>query len=505
MKRDWTSRSAIVIIGLILIALNLVGLNLFGRLDLTDDGVYSLSGASIDVIEGLEDPVTVTAYFSNELPAPYSSNRRFLKDKLDDYRAYGGSSFQYRFVDPKDDADMQQEAQRSQVPPVQIQVVESDNVQLKNAYMGVSIQYGGEKEAIPVLQDLSTLEYDLTSAMRRLTRSDTPTVGFLVGHGEPDLAKGHANLQQLLSRNYTVSEVTVKDGAFENPPAALVVNAPTDSLPDADLRALDSYIMTGGRVGFLLNRVSADLQAGQASLLSTGLETLLKTYGMGLEDNLVMDQKSSVVTVQRRQGFFNVQQQIPYPFFPIANSFNQDNTMVSRLRDVVFYFASSVDTSLAVPAGVTRESLVYSSPQSSTQKGFFFIQPVFEQASYSEGPFILASSFSGTFPSAYTSGLISQETRLVLVGDGDMLNESVIGNVPGNSEFGLNLVDWLVQDDALLSIRSKKIEARPLEAVSESFRPIVKYGNMLGPVLLVFLFGFLRWRRRKTRQIILAR
>ena len=70
MKRDWTSRSFILLLGLILVVINLIGLNLFIRTDLTDDGVYSLSDASIDLVEGLDDPVTVTAFFTADLPAP---------------------------------------------------------------------------------------------------------------------------------------------------------------------------------------------------------------------------------------------------------------------------------------------------------------------------------------------------------------------------------------------------------------------------------------------------
>lgn len=505
MKRDWTSRSAILIFGLILVVINLIGLNLFGRVDLTDDGVYSLSDASIDVVENLDDPVTVTVFFTDNLPVPYSSNRRFLNDKLDDYGAYGGRNFQYRFVDPNNDEKMREEAARFQIPPVQIQVIEKDNVQLRNAYMGLAIQYGGERETIPVIQNLATLEYDITSAVRRLTRDEAPRVGFLSGHGEPDPTEAMQGLYQNLSRNYTVEKTSITNGVIENPPAALLVVAPTDTIPSQDLRALDNYIMNGGRVGFLLNRVRADLQAGQASLLSTGLEDMLAAYGMGLEDNLIMDKQSSVVTVQRRQGFFNLQQQIPYPFFPISTSFNPDNMMVSRLRDVMFYFVSTVDTSLVLPEGVDRELLIYSSSQSSTQKGFFFIQPIFEQAEFSDGPFVMSADYRGVFPSAYDAGRTSLTTRLVLVGDGDFLNESIIGPVPGNTEFGLNLVDWLVQDEALLTIRSKKIEARSLDEVSDGLKPWIKYGNMLGPVLIVILFGLIRWRRRKSRQFIVIR
>jgi gliding-associated putative ABC transporter substrate-binding component GldG len=489
---------------LILVVVNLIGLNLFWRADLTDDDVYSLSEASIQTVENLDDPVTVTAFFTSDLPAPYSSNRRFLKDKLDDYRAYGGANFQYRFVDPRDDDALRDEATQYQIPPVQIQVVESDNVQLKNAYMGVAIEYGGERESIPVVQDLSSLEYDITSAIRRLTRDTTPRVGFLTGHGEPNPQQAMQTLQQRLSRNYTASTVSAADLA-EDPPEALLVVAPTDTVPNADLRAIDAYIQSGGKIGFLFNRVQADLQSGQASLLYTGLDSLLAAYGTGLSENLVLDQQSSVVTVQRRQGFFNVSQQIPYPFFPVASNFDRNNMMVNRLREVVFYFVSTVDTSLVQADGVQTDYLIKSSSHSSLQQGFFFIQPTMEQPQYSDGPYVLAAAYRGSFPSAFNPGQSSEPTRMVVVGDGDFINESIVGAIPGNMEFAQNIVDWLVQDEALLSIRAKKVAARSLEEISDGAKPWVKWGNMLAPVLIVMVFGLLRWRSKKSRQIIISR
>ncbi|MBO6574536.1 MAG: GldG family protein [Rhodothermales bacterium] len=505
MKRDWTSRSTILLVGAILVVVNLIGLNLFGRLDLTDDDVYSLSEASIDLVEDLEDPATVTAFFTANLPAPYGTNRRFLKDKLDDYRAYGGQNFQYRFVDPADEEDLRQDAQRLGIPPVQIQVIEADNVQFKNAYMGVAIEYGGERETIPVVQDLSTLEYDITGALRRLTRESQPQIGFLTGHGEPAPATDMQNLQQGLQRNYEVTTVSARGGALSASPAALIVAAPADSLNDDELQAIDAYIMQGGRAAFLLNRVDADLQAGQATSLSVNLEGLLATYGMGLQENLIMDRQSSPVTVQRQQGFFNIAQQIEYPFFPIATAFSDDNMMVSRLRDMMFYYVSEVDTSLALPEGVQREDLIYSSPNSARQQGFFMIQPTGQQIPMDDGPFVLGAAYTGSFPSAYTNGLVSEPTRLVLVGDGDFVNERVVGANQGNISFALNMVDWLVQDDALLTIRAKTVAPRNLDPVSDGVRPWIKYGTMFGPVLLVILFGLLRWQRRRSRQIVLVR
>ena len=506
MKRDWSSRTAILLVGLILIVINVIGLNIFQRFDLTDDDVYSLSDASIDIVENLDDPVTLTAFFTEGLPGPLSTNRRFLKDKLDDYRAYGGQNVQYRFVDPGDDEALREEANKFRIPEQQIQVIESDAVQFKNVFMGLAIQYGTEREVIPVIQDVSTLEYDITGAIRRLTRESLPSVGFLTGHGEPAPAQALRTLYAQLDQNYEAKSITVNDSLpiLSDAPDALIIMAPTDSFPDHHLQAIDQYLMDGGRLAFLLNKVSANLQSGQATPLSVGLDGILGSYGINIAQNLIMDTQSSAVTVQQQQGFFTVNRQIEYPFFPIASNFNNENLMVNRLSNMMFYFASAIDTSSTLPSTVNYEPLISSSENSQLQEGFFMIQPGIPGESFSGGPYTMAASYSGQFPSAFQTGTSSVDTRMIVVGDGDFLNESIVGPIPGNIEFGLNMVDWLVQDDALLAIRAKKIEPRALNPTSEGARPWIKYMNMLLPALIVVAFGLIRWRQRKSRQIILA-
>ena len=505
MKRDWTSRTALLLVGVILVIINIIGLNLFARVDLTDDKVYSLSEASIDLVENLDDPVTLKAFFTEELPAPYINYRRFLRDKLADYRAYGGANIQYEFVDPAEDEALQDEANRFRIPPVQIQVIESDNVQLKNAYMGLSIQYAGKREVIPVIQDLSSLEYDITSAIRRLSTEELPTVGFLTGHGEPPGQQAMQTYYNQLSRNYQPKSITVNDSLpmLSETPDALLIIAPTDSFPPHHLQAIDSYLVQGGKVGVLLNRVQADLQTGQAAPFDTGLEALLSHYGVVVSSNLLMDRQSSAITVQRQQGVFMMSQQIEYPFLPVSTSFNPDNMMVSRLSNMMFYFASTIDTSAVVPEELTFEPLIYSTSRSQLQEGFFMIQPeIAQQSALMDGPFVIGASYTGEFPSYYGEPNLSDQGRLVVVGDGDFLNETILGAIPGNIEFGLNMVDWMIQDEALLSIRSKKVEPRTLDETSEDIRPWIKNLNLFGPILLIVLFGLIRWRQRKGRQAL---
>ncbi len=505
MKRNWTTRTSLFMVGMILLLINLIGINLFFRLDLTDDAVYSLSDASIEMVRNLDDPVTFKVFFTKDLRPPFSSNLRFLQDKLEDYRAYGGQNIQYEILDPGDDEALRKEAGRFGIPPVQIQVVENDNVQIKNAFMGMAIEYAGKREVIPVIQDIASLEYDITVAVQKLTRSRTPVVGFLTGHGEPDPAEDMQGLNHGLQRNYEVHSVSLKDSTLSEEPDVLMVVAPTDSLPPALLKAIDGYIMGGGKAGFLLNRVATDLRKGQAHPSTTGLEDFLAHYGVHISPDLVMDRQSSSISVQRNMGGFLINQAIDYPFFPIIRNFNQDNQMVNRLREVVLYFASTIDTTAGLPSGVHFQPLLTSSEQSSVQKGYFSVQPMPLQAPLEGGPYVLAGAYSGTFPSVYHPGVVSAETRLVAVGDGDFINSTLLGqDIPGNDRLAQNIVDWLGQDEALLTIRSKSIEPRALEPVSESVRPLIKYFNILGPALLVLLFGLFRWRSKKNRQIILS-
>jgi hypothetical protein len=160
--------SAIAVVG-ILIALNVIGISLFGRADLTEDKRFTLSEASRDAVRSLETPVTVQAYFTKDLPPPYSTNARYVKDLLEEYYNASADNFRYEIVDPtgeETDADkekkkdvkqdifgrqvreatsMEKELQTLGIPPVQVRVNEDDKLEVKRAYMGIA---GGDGAAL---------------------------------------------------------------------------------------------------------------------------------------------------------------------------------------------------------------------------------------------------------------------------------------------------------------------------------------------------------------------
>ena len=501
-KRTQALIRVLLLLGIIALV-NIVSVRLFARFDLTDQGVFTLSEASRRLAEGLDDRVTVTAYFTEDLPAPYNATRRSVLDMLNEYRAYAGANLHFTFIDPVGDAG-EQEARQAGVPPVEVQIVEQDKFQVKRAFLGLVLQYEDRKETIPVVQNLGSLEYDLSSAVKRLTSRSKKRVGYTSGHGEVPIQQWQRAYQEL-GRNYDLAPVDL--AATSEVPAglaALLVIGPTTAFSDSSAAALDRFIMGGGTAAFLLNRMSVDLnsQYRLAQASDVGLDKLLESYGTRVNADLVRDQRCANITVMQQQGFFQIQSQVPFPYLPNAASFS-DNAVVKDLQSVIFFFASSVDTSFAASRGLTAEVLVRSSEKSGRATGMTLVDPFqkFQPADWTEQHLPLAAAVTGSFPSAFAGTALasaaskSPSTRIIVVGDGDFIKDDLAGS-RGNATFFNNIVDYLADDAGLITIRSKNIAQPPLDVVEDSTKQAIKLANLVGPPFLVIGYGLLRWRRR---------
>jgi ABC-type uncharacterized transport system involved in gliding motility auxiliary subunit len=160
----------------VIVLVNIVGITLFFRADLTRDKIYSLSQASRDVVATLSEPLSIKVFFSKNLPAPYNNTERYLMDLLGEYSARGGKYFNYTFynVTPKEDT-LTQNADENRnmagdygIQPVQIRIMENDEIKFKNAYMGLVIIHGDLIEKIGTITSTNGLEYQLTTAIQKL-------------------------------------------------------------------------------------------------------------------------------------------------------------------------------------------------------------------------------------------------------------------------------------------------------------------------------------------------
>ena len=159
-----------------IVLINLVAATLFFRVDLTANRVYSLSKVSKKVVSTLKEPLTINVFFTSNLPSPYNTVEQYLKDLLGEYSLNANTYFNYRFYDVSAEGDIdaartetnRKLAQNYGINPVQIQVVEKDEMKFKKAYMGLVIIHGDMVERIPTITSTDGLEYKLTTSIQRL-------------------------------------------------------------------------------------------------------------------------------------------------------------------------------------------------------------------------------------------------------------------------------------------------------------------------------------------------
>ena len=532
IKYGGNTLAFVAIIFGILALINFLSTRRFIRADLTEDKRYTISKATKNVLDTLDDIVTITAYFSTN-PAEVAQIRRDIRDVLDEYNAFS-KRLQIDFVNPADfDDGQKQELRFKGIPEIQINVVKKDKAEIANVYMGISIGYSGKEEILPVVRSTANLEYELTSTILKVTTKEAKTVGFLTGHGEFDInAQNHQQFRQLLDKNaqgqYNLISVSLQDGkAVEDSVATLVVAGVNQPLTERDKYELDQFIMRGGRAIFLVDPIQMQPGTLQATPLITGLNDLLEHYGVKLGNNLLLDTKFHD-NARFQQGFMTVIQ--PYPYFVkiINPNFSKEHSITNQLEVLTLPWTSSLET--VSKEGITATPLAKTSEAGRSIQGYYNLMPNAPIPPNAESQvYTVAVALEGKFKSFYAGKEIpsvptpvdadntekgetpapaqeaetratkteSEQTQIVVMGTAQFLTQLR----PDGVDFFLNTVDWLTLGDALIGIRSHTITDRPLREVSEIEKNFIKYLCIVGIPLLVVLFGLLRYflKRRAKR------
>jgi ABC-type uncharacterized transport system involved in gliding motility auxiliary subunit len=483
-------RLGIGILAASLIVVNLLGSYIGGRVDLSPGNAYTLSPATRGLVRELDDIVTVKLFASRELPTEVALMKRDVDDLLRDLRSAGRGQVRIVERDPSDDDAARREAESIGIQPVQFNVIGQSELQVKQGYLGLAIQHGGETETIPFVQRSDDLEYRLVSAVRHLTRDKKPVVGLVVE------AQGQGvSFQELdaeLARSYEVRRIDLGDSTQPaKDVTALVLAGSPDTLPSAQLARLQAFLERGGSALVLAPGMQVSQQAPMAEPRKVAWNELLRPYGVQIRSDLTYDLLANEV-IPLPTDFGRVLQ--VYPFFIRAQStrmspINQD------LGAVVLTWASTIDTTGAGKGTVVP--LFMSSTAAGTFTTATSIAPTQDFPQTGLGQRLLGAV---VIPSDTAGG--TRRGRVAVVGSLDFATDRFVRTAQENLVFALNAVDWLAQDDALIAIRSKDRRPPPLLFRSPAEREGVKYANLIGLPLVVALVGLLRLvrRRRRTRE-----
>lgn len=518
-----------------LVLLNVAGLTYFSRLDLTRDKEFTLSEATQVALRHLKDPVTIRAYFTSDLPPPHSSQARYVRDLLESYYTEGHGKVRFEFIDPmaqasaedadkknqikqdvfgnavREATDMERELEEMGIPPVQVRVNQADKMEVKRGYMGLALSYQEKREVIPVVAETQGLEYDITSMIRRLAQEKNQKVAIVRGHEGDRQPLPINRALSALKEHYDLADVNLGEAGTLLPDAdALLVVGPATPFSDDEKRTIEAFIHAGHSAAFFLPPVHAQLQGLQAHDNEHNLGDMLSRWGVSVEPGLVLDAACATIGVQQQSGFMRVNQPVRYPFIAQIEQ-GEPGAVTQGVRDAVVGFAGPLKVTAPQGGNVHAQVLVRTSPKSWVTQPPFNLDPMQKWSPSAaelqsrdvvvalEGPMAQLPALKKGAQDAPAPQEPAANARVLVAATESLVQDDYMNK--GNDALLLNMMDWLLHDDSLLSVRARGMAAAPLNDVGEARRRSLKYGNILGLPMGFVALGALRWRRRQQRRL----
>lgn len=542
-----------LLVGMLVLVNLLVGLYYF-RIDLTEDQRFSLGEPTKKLLDHLNEELYVTVYLSGDFPTKFEKIEQAIEDKLIEMRQYAGSDFNYYFEDPTDmgsDSLNQitvKKLQEKGLNPMRIFDNENGQKVEKIIFPGAIIEYQGREIVVNLVkgntsthaddriaQSIGQLEYELANSIKLITQTERKRIAFIDGHGEPT----DPYFQDLFQEIARFSEVgrldlnTVKDLTQIKNLDLLVMVKPSKPFSEEDKFKIDQFLMHGGNLAFFIDPI--DLRPDtttQERIIGVprdlNLKDMLFTYGVRINADMVQD-------LQGARRPFQVDQNknyefYPFDFFPIITTFSK-HPSVKNSGPVLMKNVSTLDTVRA--DGIAKTPLMFTSQYTRVTGGNVFfeadqIKMQKDQSYYTQKNVPVAYLLEGLFASNFVfkpvpKGLKSNKklnksikpAKIFICGDGDVLINSVnpkngqtapLGAYPmtgeqfSNKETFTNIMDFVLDNAGINSLRTKDIKKRPLDKLkvqeNQKFWQVL---NVVVPLVLLLIFALVMYLVRRKR------
>lgn len=542
----------IVIIAVVLV--NVVSQQFYGRFDLTKDKRYTLSNAAIETVINVDSPIIIDVFLEGEFPSEFKRLRNETKQLLEEFKVHNPNII-YNFFNPtKDEENKEQivsQLTERGLQPYQINVKESGKTSQTIIFPWALASFEDYSVKIPLIknrlgnsqQDLVTnsvqhLEYAFADAFKKLTQDKEKRIAVLKGNGQLDDVYV-ADFLQSIREYYFIAPFTL-DSVAQQPQKTLeqlksfdlLISAkPSELFTEEEKLVLDQHLMHGGKSiwlteGIVMDRDSLYSERGSAVAIikDLNLNDFFFKYGIRINSNIVLDMYSSPIPLAVGEGNNMQVMPITWQYSPLAAS-NPEHPVTINLNLVKFDFASQIDT---LKNNLDKTVLLKSSPLSKLQGvpaliSLDIVTAEPDKASFNKGPQNLAVLIEGEFTSVYNNRVLpfeltnfkstGQNSKMLVIADGDVIKNDVLRNQPqdlsfdrsgnqpiGNKEFLLNAINYMLQDDGLVKLRSKEVAIAFLDP--ERIAPEKTKWQLIAvalPLLILAVFGLVFGYFRKQQ------
>ena len=524
------------------------------RIDLTEEGRYSLSEGTEGLLDQLDEPLLVKIYLEGEFPAGFERLKLESRYMLEEWSARNGNVF-FEFINPNQVENAQEfknQLATKGINAVQLQVSSKNGQSVLNVFPAAILSYREKEEVAILLEDvmvfdpaeqvnvsIQQLEFNLARSLSALLQDEKPKVAMITGHGELS-ALQTAGIGMALSEHYTVErfstqtykalpngEPDIEDlirrlNTFE----LAIIAKPTKPFSELDKYFLDQYAMGGGHLMWFIDGVHAEMDSlsygpdflAYPTYFDLNITDLLFKYGVRVNTDLIQDVRCAGINDRRNVN--------PWVYFPLFGA--TDHPSVANLNAIKGEFSSSLDT-LEAP-GIKKTALLQSSSNAkrvpaphTVSLEALYNRP--DPRSFNQSDLLSGILLEGVFESAYANRIApkaagaslpqlkqSNPTSMAVFSDGDLIRNQVnlinpelprgqpmpLGfdqytNIQyGNDDLVLNIVDYMLDDRGLMDTRTRDVKLRLLDQQKiSSNASFWKFLNVAFPEFLLLLAALL--------------
>jgi ABC-2 type transport system permease protein len=577
IKKIFASKYWWLLLLVVLVVINFLASAFHSRLDLTREKRYTLSKATKELLNSLDDDMQVDVFLKGDFPAGFQKLANSTNDFLQLLKDRNSSKVRYRFISPKDEilgthVKYGDSLVSLGASPINLTVQLKEGQQQNYIFPVALITYKGKKQLVnlyggsnrmisqnEINESEALLEYQFVSVLDKMVNNKRPSVGYLVGNGEPIDGRPY-DLSQIIKQDYEFGMINLT-GSPRVPDKVdvLLMVKPSQPFADADKLKLDQFIMRGGKLVCFIDNLFAeqDSLSGKTQTVAydrnLNLTDMFFRYGARINTDLVMDLQCE--TIPFVVGGSNEQPQyefLHWNYYPLFQSNNNhpvnrnlgligsrfvnsiDTINVNGIRKTVLLSSSSTSRTISTPALISLNENRNAPQDEKFQKSDIPVAMLLEGKFTSLFRNRISRSMMDTLASYNTPFLPeSNDNKIIIVADGDMvLNDFVSSGGPGtapepipmgfnkytfraymqqtedakyfipvaNRQFLQNCLEYLVANPAIIETRNKNIVLRLLDSTRvKEQRTTWQFINIALPVLLIILFGFIYQQVRKRK------
>jgi gliding-associated putative ABC transporter substrate-binding component GldG len=542
---------AFLIISIVII--NVFGNFFFKRFDLTKDKRYSLSDTAIGILENAKEPLYIDVLLDGNFPAEFKRLQNETKQILEEFKAYN-SNIIYRFINPQDNPE---EANQIMEPflqqgliPINITIDDKGKQTHEVVFPWAIATYKDKSTKIPlfksklglptdqnIVSSVQNLEYAFVDAFYKITTIKNKRIAIIKGKNElPDMFK--ANFLKAIRENYFIAPFPL-DSTAQNPiliSKALkkfdlaIIAKPKATFTDQEKQVLDQFIINGGKVLWLIDAVNIEMEdlnktgASYAFPVDLGLNDMFFKYGFRINPSLIKDiQCIPIALATGNKGNETQYTKFPWLYGPFVVP-TSHHPIVNNIDGLKFNFTNDIDT---LKNRIKKTILLQSSPYSKkigtpVEVAIKMVSEKPKQEEYNKGNFTVGLLLEGKFSSVYENRILpfkdesfktkAKTSKMIVISDGDIVKNQLgekgeplelgydkwTNTTYSNKEFLMNCVNYLLDDNGLINIRSKEVNLPLLdkEKVHENYTS-TQFVTIGLPLVLLLVFGILIYYLRK--------